>query len=214
MAVISAADVVSFTRSLLGEGTAKHWTDAEITLYIKFGVIAVQSKYWYLLAPLSKTLEQKSLTANQAYVTLNDDALKVIRVEVASSGDQLRYIEPDELFRFQEYDSGAAATNYLNIWYLEVNSAVTDFPEPFRPLIAIEAVIFGKTKDESVDAGLLALHKRFEDIALNFMGVSQIQEPAMMDDYELEDRYTYVDPVAWTFRDGKVYLYELRQTIE
>ena len=210
MAIISADDVTDFVRSLIGETTAKHWSDVEIALYIKMGMMAIEASYWYMLAPLDKKIGQASLVANTAYVDIPDDCAKVIRVEVASTGDQLRFLEPDDLVQFEEYDDGAAATNYLNIWYLEHKDEVTDFPEPLRPLIALEAVIFGKTKDESVDAGLLALHKRFEDIALNYMGTVQMQEPTLMGDLELEDKYTYDDPVGWMFREGAIYLYKVR----
>lgn len=217
MAIISDADVTSFVRSLLGEGTAKHWTDDEITLYIKFGMMAVESKYWYLLAPLDKKVVKRSLAENTQYVTIpgNEDSedfscAKIIKVEVASTGDMVRYIEPDDLSRFEEYDDGAAATDYLNIFYLQHKSATTDFPESLRPLIAIEAVMFGNTKDGTVDGALLVLHREFEGIALNFLGVSQIQEPAIISDYEVEDGYTFSNPVAWSFREGKIYLYKVR----
>ena len=210
MAIISDTEITSFVRSLLGEGTAKHWTDDEVTLYIKFGMMAVESKYWYLLAPLDKKIGQASLVANTAYVSIPDDCAKIIKLEVASTGDMVRYIEPDDLSRYEEYDDGAASANHFNIWYLEHKSATTDFPESLRPLIAIEAVMFGNTKDGTVDGALLALHREFESIALNFLGVSQVQEPALMDDYELEDKYTYTDPVGWSFREGKIYLYKVR----
>lgn len=210
MAIISDDDITSFVRSLLGESTAKHWSDTEITLYIKFGMMAVESKYWYLLAPLDKKIGQASLVANTAYVSIPDDCAKIIKLEVASTGDMVRYIEPDDLSRYEEYDDGAASTNYFNIWYLEHKSATTDFPESLRPLIAIEAVMFGNTKDGTVDGALVALHREFESIALNFLGVSQVQEPALMDDYELEDKYTYTDPVGWSFREGAIYLYKVR----
>ena len=214
MAIISDTDVTAFVRSLLGEGTAKHWTDTEIALYIKFGMMAVESKYWYLLAPLDKKIGQASLVANTASISIPDDCAKIIKLEVASTGDMVRYIEPDDLSRYEEYDDGAASTNYFNIWYLEHKSATTDFPESLRPLIAIEAVMFGNTKDGTVDGALVALHREFEGIALNFLGVSQIQEPALISDHELEDSYTYDNPVGWTFREGKIYLYKVRVSDE
>lgn len=210
MAIISDDDITAFTRSLLGEATEKHWTDTEVALYIKFGMMAVESKYWYLLAPLDKKIEQASLEASTATISIPTNCAKIIKLEVASTGDMVRYLEPDDLSRYEEYDDGAASTNYFNIWYLLHKSATTDFPESLRPLIAIEAVMFGNIKDGTVDGALVALHREFESIALNFLGVPQIQEPALMDDYELEDKYTYTDPVGWSFREGAIYLYKVR----
>ena len=62
--------VTSMIRHLVGESTAKHWTDAEITLYKKFGMVAVNSKYWYLLAPTEAKVAATSLVAATEHVSL------------------------------------------------------------------------------------------------------------------------------------------------
>ena len=208
MAIISDANVTSFIRSLIGEEEAKHWTDEEITLYKQFGMIAVNSKYWYLLAPTEAKVAATSLTANTATVSLPTDAAKILRVEVAENRRLLRKIEPDELWKYSVYDDGAAATNYLNIWYLEYYDTVTDFPETLRPLIALEAVMFALSKDKGITAGIKDMHTRFEEIAITFLSTDSMYEPTIFGDDELERQYTESNPCAWSFRDGSIYLYK------
>ena len=202
-------DCTDFIRSLIGEATEKHWTDDEITLYKKMGMVAVNSRYWYMLAPTEAQISATSLTASQAYVDLPDDCAKVLRVEVAETRDLLRKIEADEVWKYSVYDDGAAATNYLNIWFLEYYDAVTDFPEALRPLIAIEAAIYAKTKDTgAVDAGILNLQRKFEETAIAFLSTDSMYEPTIFGDSELEQGYTSDNPCAWAFKEGKIYLYK------
>jgi len=196
-------------RSILNEATAKFWTDDEITLYKKFGMVAVVSKYWYLLAPTQAKVATASLVANTSYVGQPTDCAKVLRVEEATNRKLLRYIEPDEVWKYSLYDDGAAATDYLNIWYLEYYDEVTDFPEALRPLIAMEAVMFAKSKDEGLDINIRAMHRRFEEIAVAFMATPVMYEPAIFGDYAQERAYTDDNPVAWSFRDGSIYLYKV-----
>lgn len=208
MAIISDDEVTAFIRSLIGEGTAKHWTDDEITLYKKFGMMGVNTKWWYLLAPTEAKVTATSLSAATEYVSLPDNSAKILRVEVAADRKLLRKIEPDELWKYSPYDNGAAATNYLNIWYLEYYDEVTDFPEALRPLIAIEAVIYAFSKDKGIDAGILRLQKEFEDTARIFLSTDSPYEPTIFGDFEIERSYTGDNPCAWAFRDGKIYLYQ------
>ena len=209
MAVISDTDVTNMIRYILNEGTAKFWEDDEITLYKKFGMMAVVSKYWYLLAPIMVKVAATSLTANTAYVSQPDDCAKVLRVEEATNRKLLRYIEPDEIWKYSLYDDGAAASNYLNVWYLEYADEVTDFPEAVRPLIAMEAIAFAKAKDENLSVDIQAMHKRFENIAYEFLSSQTMYEPAIFGDYAQERAYTDDNPVAWSFRDGYIYLYKI-----
>lgn len=208
MTIISSANITSMVRSLVGEATASYWTDDEITLYIQFGMMAVISKYWYLLAPTEAKVSAASLSANTAYVEKPDDCAKILRIEVATDRKLVRKIEPDELWKYSVYDDGAAATSYLNIWYLEYYDAVTDFPEALRPLIAMEAILFAKSKDKVLDVDIVSLYKHYEDIAVGFLSTDSIYEPTIFGDYEQERPYTDDNPCAWAFKDGKIYLYK------
>lgn len=209
MAVISDDDVTNLIRYILNEATAKFWEDDEITLYKKFGMIAVASKYWYLLAPISAKVAATSLSANTPYVSQPDDCAKVLRVEEVANRKLLRWIEPDEVWKYSLYDDGAAATNYLNVWYLEYYDEVTDFPEALRPLIAMEAIAFAKAKDENLSVDIQGMHKRFEDIANTFLSTTVMYEPPIFGDYAQERAYTDDNPCAWSFRDGSIYLYKV-----
>jgi len=208
MAIISDVNVTSMIRYLIGESTAEYWGDAEITLFKKFGMIAVFSKYWYMLMPTEAKSSATSLTANQAYVDLPTDAAKVLRVEVNSDRKLLRKIEADELWKYTPYDDGDASTNYLNIWYLEYYDAVTDFPEALRPLIAFEAVIYAKTKSGGLDQAFVRMHQKAEETAIAFMATDSPYEPTIFGDSDVQRGYTDTNPIAWLFKAGKVYLYK------
>ena len=209
MAVISDSDVTSMVRSLIGESSAEYWTDAEVTLYIKVAMTNVQNKYWYLLAPTDTKVSNTDLSASTAYVSLPTDCAKVLRVEVASNRKLIRKIESDELYKYSEYDDGAAASGYLNIWYLEYYDATTDFPVALRPLIAVEAVRLAKTKDRGIETDIESLQSRLESAALTFLASDTVYEPTIFGDYAQERSYTDDNPVAWTFRDGKIYFYKI-----
>ena len=207
MTVMSDTDITSLARSLIAEATEKFWTDEEITLYIKVAMTNVQNKYWYLLAPTDAKVAETNLVAATESVSLPTDCAKVLRVEVAETRALLRKIEPNELWKFSVYDDGAAAANYLNIWYLEYYDATTDFPVALRPLIACEAALLAATKDKNINH-INALYNKFEDAALIFLSTDSMYEPTIMGDYELGQQYTDSNPCAWAFRDGKIYLYK------
>jgi len=209
MAELTDANITSFVRGLLDEATTEVWTDDQITLYIQMAMVNVVAKYWYLLAPTEATASAVSLVANTESVTIPTGAAKILRVEVAETRKMLRKIEPDELWKYSVFDDGDAKENYLNVWYLPYYYTTTDFPEAIRPLLAIEAAIYAKTQDESVDNGILALQRDFEATATTFLATDSMYEPTVFGDYDLEDSYTYTDPVAWAFRAGKIYLYKL-----
>ena len=209
MAVMSDSDVTLMVRSLIGESSAEYWTDAEVTLYIQVAMTNVQNKYWYLLAPTDAKVSNTDLSASTAYVSLPTDCAKVLRVEVASNRKLIRKIESDELYKYSEYDDGAAASGYLNIWYLEYYDATTDFPVALRPLIAVEAVRLAKTKDRGIETDIESLQSRLESAALTFLASDTVYEPTIFGDYAQERSYTDDNPVAWTFRDGKIYFYKI-----
>lgn len=208
MAVIDDDDVTNLVRYIIGEPSESYWDDDELELYIKFGMMAVVSKYWYLLAPTEAKVSATSLSANTSYVSQPTDCAKVLRIEVAEDRKLLRKIEPDELWKYSEYDDGDAATSYLNIWYLEYYDAVTDFPEALRPLIAMEAIEFAKTKDKVLDVDIIQLYRKYEDIARTFLATDSMYEPTIFGDFEQERAYTKDNPTAWAFRDGSIYLYK------
>jgi len=192
----------------VGETITKHWTPEEIALYIKFGLMTVVARFWYMLAPSEAKSEAASLVASQAYVEQPTDCAKVLRVEVAETRDLLHKIEADELWRYSVYDNGSASADYLNIWYLEYPELVTDVPEALRPLVAIEAALSAKIKDAGVRSDLIIQQKRFEDIANTFLATDSMYEPTHFGDYEQEQAFTRSNPCAWMFKNGRIYLYK------
>jgi len=207
-AVISDANVTSMVRSLIGEATAEYWEDAEITLYIQFAMADILNKYWYLLAPTDAKVSTISLSAATEYVSLPTDAAKILRVEVASDRKLLRKIEVDELWKYTPYDDGDAATNYLNVWYLEYYDATTDFPVALRPLIAIKAAIYAKTKSGGMDGTFDSMYRKAEEEAIAFLSTDSPYEPTIFGDSDMQRGYTDTNPIAWLFRAGKIYLYK------
>lgn len=300
--IITDANVTSLIRSIIDEATAKHWEDAEIALYKKFGMMSVESKYWYLLAPREARVVTASLVAITPYIEMPgasvgaasytagngglDDATfggvyehradltyqvvidgtstpntfkwskdggttfevetvsitgsvqtldngvtvtftattghttgnlwesacvstsasKILRVEVAETRRLLRKIEPDELWKYSVSDDGSASSDYLNVWYIKQKSTVGDFPEALRPLIAMEAIVFAKTKDDAMRVNIEQMHRRFESTAITFLSTDSMYEPTIFGDYEQEQAYTRDNPCAWIMRDGKIYL--------
>jgi len=209
MTIYSEANVTSLTRSLIGEATAKFWTDDEITLYINAAMATIGAKFFYVLYPRYKTFADGAVTSGTATVDLPDNCQKIGKVEVKETKKQLRFIEEDEASEYTNWGDGEPVawsfkggaiwllptpditdTDYLQIWYMEYMDAVTDFPEELRPLIAVEAAILARTKDEDVTPDLLALQKRLSDSAWDSLSITQIQEPSVARGFTLASIYT------------------------
>ena len=208
MTITSEANTTSLTRSLIGEATANFWTDAEVTLYINSAMATIGAKFFYILYPRYKTFADGAIVSGTDTVDLPDNCQKIGKVEVKSTKKQLRFIEEDEVAEFTNWGDGEPVawsfkggkiwllptpdfsdTDYLRIWYMEYMDAVTDFPEELRPLIAVEAAILARTKDEDVTPDLLALQKRLSDSAWDSLSITQIQEPAVARGFELASIY-------------------------
>lgn len=202
--------VTSYIRSLVNEATAEFWTDADITLYKQIGMSVLQSLYYPFMKDKNKTFELKGTTANSDTfdTVLSTDAFRITGIEIAETGARLRYITDNEYWKYADWDNGepntwmfkagvvkliptpsATVSELLRVWYLPIMDAVSEFPECLRPLIAIEAVISAKTRDENVTPDLLVLHKRYSDAAMVALTLEQMQEPIIMGDFELEEGY-------------------------
>ena len=206
---ISDADTTTFIRSLVGEATAKYWTDAEITLYKKMGMMVVMSRYWHLLAPIKQLVVSKGTVSGTATVDFPDDHFKPIKLEVAETKRTLAYVNPNELFKIGDWDATGTPilwtirdgkiylyptpdttdTDYFNYWYLPYLGTIVDFPEPLRPIICIEAAILGRAKDKSVTNDLIALRDLYEQDTLIAISVPQMQEAEMFRDYETAEMF-------------------------
>ena len=205
---MTSTDITNLTRSLLQEASAKFWTDPEITLYIQAAMNVVQSDFYYFLYEEKKTFTLQAKTATTATYTVPTDTFKISGVEVAETGMRLHYISDDEYYKYAEWDTGESIcwmfkagdimvvptpttteANYWRIWYLPIMDVTTEFPDCLRPLIAVEAAILGRTKDNNVPPHLIVLQRRFSDAAVKALTFTQMQEPTLIGDYELEDSY-------------------------
>jgi hypothetical protein len=180
-------NVTAFVRSLLGETSARYWTDAEITLYIQMAKSKVQAQFFPLLWDQFKSGADFGMTAGTSLYNYPTDATKIVALEVKADGKILRKIGEDEFHRYADATAGdptawtlvggqirlfpvpsTTDADYLYCWYMKnltitaTTPAVTDFPDVCKSLIAIEAVILGRGKDNAITADILELRKIYE----------------------------------------------------
>lgn len=196
-----------YTRSLLNEATAAFWTDADLAAYKQVAIITVGSTFWNLLAPFYKTPATVSLAAGQNLLTLPTGWFKTIRVEVASTGRPLKPIANEELpeyvnapsdepvgYTFQDGklrilpNMTAIKTDYLRHWYIIRPTTLAHLPDDLHPLVAVETVLAGRTKDENVSPALIRMRDRFEFVARKALSQFQTQAPMVIEDtYDMGD---------------------------
>lgn len=194
-----------YLRSLLNEATARFWTTDDIASLKKVGMILTFAAFWNLLVPTHKTYKAISLQANISEYTLPDDYFKALKMEIVSTGRRLAYIHEGQLHHI---DPGSgppvawmfynkkikffptpevAAADYYRFWYLPRFAVLDDFPEELHPLIAVEALIGAKIKDEDLTADLQVLQKRYADAATIALAVEQLQEPSVWSDEDSDE---------------------------
>lgn len=201
--------ITTFIRALLGEATEKHWLDTEITIYKNAAMVSIGAKYWYLLFPMYKTYSDINMVAAADTLAIPTDAQRnTVVVTRKETGKKLHYIEEDELYKYEFWQDGdpvvwlwkgdaiymrptptTSTSNYFRVWYMEHRNSISDFPESIRPLIAVEAAILARAKDDNIDPGLMRLYRSFEDTAMIALHIAQIGEPTVIGDSELEDGY-------------------------
>jgi hypothetical protein len=198
----------TYVRSLLNEDTAAFWTTADLAVYKSVAITLVNAVFWNLLFPLKKRYYDYSLTAGENYLDLPVGWHKIVRVEKKLTGEPLNPI-PDALL--SDYlnadtsegplgwafvrgkirplpDPKAAMADYIRLWYLPRATALAELPEDLHPLVAVEAVIAGRTKDENVSPHLANLRDRYEWVARKALVQLQTQAPlAIPDSYDLNE---------------------------
>lgn len=199
-------DFETYARSLLNDATSVLWTAAEFAVYKAVAIGLVNSIFWNLLFPLKKRPLLYSLAAGENHLDLPVGWHKIVRVEIASTGQSLKPISDTELPDYLNADAGepagyafmrgklrilpdcaAAMTNYLRVYYLPRATTLADLPEDLHPLVAVETVICGRTKDENVSPYLANLRDRYEWIARKALIQFQTQSPLVLEDeYELD----------------------------
>ena len=200
------SQIIEYARSILNEPSPKFWTAENMTLWLSTALIVVYSSFWELLIEPKQTYENKSLVANDPDITLPTNCYKVVKVEVASTGQELHKIDTSRLHEYEKLTTnepagwlfkggkihlrptpGASYSNYLRIWYMPKVTQVSDLPEELHPLLAVELLIAGKEKDEDVSNDLIIKHRRFTESARHALSVSQIQDMGSLEDYEEQE---------------------------
>jgi hypothetical protein len=206
---MSDAEWEIYVRSLVNESVASFWTAGDIAAYKAVGITTVNSMFWNLLFPLKKRYYDYSLTAGENNLDLPVGWHKIVRLEVAATGAPLKPIADRESPYYLAGDAGvsgpvgwmfirgkirplpnptSAMTNYLRLWYLPRATTLAELPEDLHPLVAVEAVLAARTKDENISPYLTNLRDRFEAIARKALVQFQTQAPMVLeDDYDMAD---------------------------
>lgn len=207
---------LDYVRSLIGESEAtyKMWTPEEVLIYKAVGVTTVLAEFWNLLAVTHKKIVKCAKTKDDPYISLKDGENdipfhKIIRIEYTSTGRKLDYIEDDKLFLYETGSTGepqvwlfednkpyqvptpaATVADYWRVWYLPEFTTLAELPDILHPLIALEAVINARIKDERLMRALLLKRDHLASIAMGTLAIAQLQEPgkiSMFGDDEEED---------------------------
>lgn len=185
-----------FVRSLLAEyiGEERFWTDEEIDIYKQNAMAGVLSEFWPYLVEKKKKAVNISLEANNPYISVPDDLMMVVSIIRNDDNEELSYIRSNEISWWQNFTSEpnygwtfesdgirliptptTIKENFLTMWYMPKLVQLSDFPDILHPLIAIDTVIFAKTKDENVSPALMALREAYHHKAIRFLTIEQIQ---------------------------------------
>jgi len=202
---ISAANVTSMVRSLIAETTAKYWTDAEITLYVQLAMAKVLGQLYPWLWEKNKTPSDFAITAATPTYAMPSDIYKLSYLQIKENGKKLKYISEEEYYKYASwptgepvawtYDGGlirliptpaATDSDYLLAWGMKNLDEVTDFPDSVRALIAIEAAILARAKDEAVTAELFETRKMFEQAAIMDLTMTTVGQIVEMADHTEE----------------------------
>ncbi len=82
--------------------------------------------------------------------------------------------EDGKIYLFPEITE--TLTNYLRLWYLPRATTLAQLPDELHPLIAVEAVICGREKDEKVNQALQIKYQRYYNSALKSLILNQLQD--------------------------------------
>jgi hypothetical protein len=178
---ITLLNITDLIRSLIGEKTAKYWEAAEITLYLQLAMVKVQAQYGPWLFSRYKNVANFGTIANQADYDMVTDGYKLSNIQVKETGRKIRYIDENEYYKYAQSTTGtptvwtwvggkvrlmptpsATDSDYMLAWYVKNLDEVTDFPDSCRALIAVEAAILARTKNEDVSSDILMLRKEYE----------------------------------------------------
>jgi hypothetical protein len=201
-------------RLWLNDKDKDFWDSDDFTVLKATSLQSVADKWWMLLEPLQAKAVTFDVQANvQDYDprVIATDCKKILRIEVAETGDKIHYVWRNQLF-FYEKMNPAPPTNwtmlgglirtypktavlmpaYLRMHYLPDISLLSDLPTCLHPVVAMELVVAARLKDEKVTNDIMMALQRYEDSARRFLQQFQAQEPyvaALFDSAEDVDDY-------------------------
>lgn len=208
---LSGANATALVRSLIKEATAKFWTDAEITLYLSAAMQSVWAKYAPFLFEQKKKWVDVAVTDGTAdyliSTAIGTDVFKISKIVVKETGNKLRYVTDDELWKYYDYVDGDAVSwtykgggyihliptpgttdsDYLQCWYMTTYTDITSFPDSLQMVPVIQAVIYAKTKDEDVTPDLLNMLAWHEQLAITDLVQTSMGHVEVFPDYEEEE---------------------------
>jgi len=203
---ITSANAVSFVRSLIGESSAKYWTDAEINLYLQFAMSKVQGEFFPFLWERNKDQEFISTVAGTNDYDAPADTYKISHIQVAETGKKIRYISEDEWAKYK-YNSGGittTATDFFAVWYMKNLDEITDFPDAVRAYIAVEAAIMARAKNEDVTSDLINMQRDFRMAALTEATTYNMHQLDMFSEFSEEESLDM--QYVWSWKGGKIHI--------
>jgi len=157
-----------------------------------------------------ENLEYTHTSTQADAVELLIKSQKIVRVEVASTGQKLSYIEDDELFIYEKESSttprvwifedgkirqvptpGGTKSEYYRVWYLPAANTLAELPEELHPLVAIEAVISAKMKDQRVVREMFVLKNHFVAVAMKALAISQVQDFGGIQPFDSSEEFDF-----------------------
>lgn len=201
----TAAEVSDLVESLVNEYNAsKYWAAGEITLYIKAAMSTLLSKYMPWLYHTCGDWDDLGITAAEPDYAIPDAAYRIQQILVKETGRKLRWIPRDNIYKYRSYDAGDAVgwtykgnkihliptpsgtdSDYLEVHYMPILDATTEFPDCMNPLIGAEAATLALLKDKYESVALFQLKKAYEQNV--YVELCLFTPPAHFPDYAEED---------------------------
>jgi len=202
-------ELETFARSLLGESMsiAKWWTPAEFAAYKQAALINIMSEFWNLLLPITQDFELANRTSGSNTVDFPDDCFKLSRFEIASTGQKIKFIDDDELWKYVGIDDEnhcifkdgkimllytptATETGYFRIWFVPIiNNDLSKLTEILHPLIGVDIAMCAKIKDDQLKAHLMAMRNHYANNAKLALCVPQVQDFGGIRNFDSDEEY-------------------------